>query len=180
MKKIIISITIIVLFSWGYIEIYSNFHKIDNDVYRSGQMNSLNMPYYLKKFKIKTVLNLRGESSRTWYKNEKNITERNNVELINFDMFSGKFYDFNQTTQLVNLIKKAKKPLLIHCIGGADRTSLASALYLYEIKKFSKKEAKKQFSWIYGHLASIRPHVLMMGKSFDNYVLNKENKITIY
>jgi len=173
MKKFITILILIILFLWGYVDIYSNFHKVDNDVYRSGQMNSLNMPFYLKAFEIKTVLNLRGESQKNWYKNEKKITLENDVELVNFDMWSSRFYDYNQTSQLVSIIKNAKKPLLIHCIGGADRTSLATALYLFGIKGVSVIEAKEQLSWYYGHLPSIRPDVLNMDKSFDNYVNNK-------
>ena len=174
MKKIIIPV-LVVLFVIMYIEVFGNFYKITNDVYRSGQLNNLNMAYYLKTYNIKTVLNLRGKSTKDYYKDEKRITKENNVDLVNFKMSSGKFYDFNQTSTLVELIKNAKKPLLIHCIGGADRTSLASALYQYAILNSSVEKAKEEFSWYYGHLPIIRPHVLNMDKSFDNYV-NKSTK----
>ncbi|MDB4257418.1 tyrosine-protein phosphatase [Arcobacteraceae bacterium] len=168
MKKFIA--IFVILFLWAYVDIYSNFHKIDNDVYRSGQMNRLNMTAYLKAFDIKTVLNLRGESKGDWYTYEKNMTFKNDVELVSFDMYSDRYYDYNETATLTNIIKNAKKPLLIHCIGGADRTSLASALYLFGVKNSSVANAQKQFAWYYGYWPSLRPHVLAMGKSFDNYV----------
>jgi len=67
-------------------------------------------------------------------------------------------------------MKDAKKPMLIHCLGGADRTSLASALYIYAIKNSSKQEANKQFAWYYGHLPMIRKKVIAMDRSFDLFV----------
>jgi protein tyrosine/serine phosphatase len=40
---------------------------------------------------------------------------------------------------------------LVHCAGGADRTGEASALWVLEIQKKSKKIAKQQLSLKYGH-----------------------------
>ncbi|MFD2031462.1 tyrosine-protein phosphatase [Ancylobacter dichloromethanicus] len=49
-------------------------------------------------------------------------------------------------------MKDAKKPILIHCQAGADRSGLASALYLAAIKKNSAEaEAEAQLSIRYGH-----------------------------
>ena len=174
MKKILYFILLIIGILLVYVEIYGNFHKIDNNVYRSAQLNSINMPVYINLFGIKSILNLRGESKSDWYQIEKQITQEDNVSLIDFDMWSGRFYDYNQTSKLVEIIKNAPKPLLIHCIGGSDRTSLASALYLYGVNQTSQSVAREQLSWYYGHLPTIRPHVLAMDKSFDNYV--KKNK----
>jgi protein tyrosine/serine phosphatase len=175
-KKIFIGFVVFILFAVAYIHIYGNFHKIDDDVYRSGQLNSYNLSFYLNQFEIKTVLNLRGESKKEWFLNEKNILDEHNVSMLNFGMSNRNFYDYNKTSHIVNLIKNAKKPLLIHCNGGADRTSLASALYQYAIKNKTKEEAKKEMAWFYGHLPSIRPYVIAMDKSFDNYVDKKENE----
>jgi protein tyrosine/serine phosphatase len=160
-------ITLYILYAY----VYANFHQIDDKVYRSAQLNSLNYSYYLQNYNIKTVLNLRGaEPTKNWYKQETKEAEKNNIKLIDFKMFSGAFYNYQETKKLVEIMQEAEKPLLIHCINGADRTSLASALYTYAIKNKSAKEAKKQLAWYYGHLPSIRPHVIRMDKSFDNFV----------
>jgi protein tyrosine/serine phosphatase len=82
--------------------------------------------------------------------------------------------DFNKTSQLVSILKNAPKPILIHCAGGADRTSLASALYQYAIKGTTVKEAQKEFSIWYGHSPYFRKHVIAMDNSFLNYVEHKE------
>ena len=38
-----------------YFLIYANFHKVDEKVYRSAQLFSFNMPYYMEKYKIKSI-----------------------------------------------------------------------------------------------------------------------------
>ncbi len=176
LKKIIYLILLLGAFAWAYINVYGNFYKIDNDAYRSGQLNSINMPIYIHALHIKSILNLRGESKAKWYSIEKQIAQENNVSIFNFGISSMGYYDFNQTSTLVQMIKNAPKPLLIHCLGGADRSSLASALYLYGVKHTSKSEAIKQLAWYYGHIPSIRPHVINLDKSFENYVVKSSMK----
>ncbi len=175
-KKIIYPISLLGVLIWAYINLYGNFHKIDNDVYRSGQLNSVNMPIYIHTLHLKSILNLRGKSPYAWYLMEKQIAQENNVSLLSFKISSRDYYDFNQTSALVSIIKNAPKPLLIHCLGGADRTSLASALYVYSVKHAPKSIAKEQLSWYYGHVPIIRPHVTAMDKSFENFVHHSQLK----
>ncbi len=178
LKNIIKIVLFLLFFYIGYGLVYGNFHKLDNNAYRSAQLFSFNMPYYLEEYKIKTVLNLRGEQKgKSWYEKEKKITDEFNVTLVTFKMSSRRYLDFNKTSKLVEILKKVKKPILIHCEGGADRTSLVSALYRYAILKHSKEEAMKELSFIYGHIPLIRPKVIAMDRSFSNYIKNvKKNR----
>ena len=177
LKKLIKILILLALFYIGYGLIYGNFHKLDKNSYRSAQLFSFNMPYYLKEYKIKTVLNLRGEQrGKSWYENEKKITDELNVTLITYKMSSRKYLDFNKTSKLVEILRKSEKPILIHCEGGADRTSLASAIYRYAILKESKEEAMEEFNFIYGHIPLIRPKVIAMDRSFNDYIKNIEKK----
>jgi len=171
-------ITIIII-AFVIIEVLGNFYKIDNDVYRSGQLNKYNLQYYAKKHNIKTILNLRGKSTKQFYIDELKISNDLNITHIDYEISNRVFLDFNKTSQIVSILKNAKKPLLVHCAGGADRTSLASALYQYAIKHKSSTIAKEQFSILYGHSPYFRKHVIAMDNSFDNFVKNstiKDNK----
>jgi len=170
LKYLLYFILFMIVSAFLYAEVYGNFHKIDDDVYRSGKLNEYNLPFYLNRYKIKTVLNLHGPSSKDWYKNEKDTTRNLAVNHIDFKMNSGSYYDFNRTSDLIEIMKNAKKPMLIHCLGGADRTSLAAALYEYAIMNKTEAESRYQLSWYYGHLPSLRPHVIAMDNSFDNYI----------
>ena len=178
-KRFLKLIVFLALLYVGYGFIYGNFHKLDKDVYRSAQLFSFNMPYYLEEYKIKTVLNLRGEKpKRDWYQDEKKITKEHNVTLITYKISARKYLDYNHTSEIVEILKNAKKPLLIHCEGGADRTSLVSALYRYAIKHQSKEEAEEELSIIYGHVPTLRPKVIAMEKSFYNYIEKSKSVLT--
>jgi protein tyrosine/serine phosphatase len=73
-----------------------------------------------------------------------------------------------QMDKIVKIIRDAPKPLLIHCKAGADRTSLASALYMYAIKK--DIDAEKQISIIYGHFPWLGSKTSAMDRSFERYM----------
>ena len=58
------------------------------------------------------------------------------------------------TTELLNIleiIKQAPKPILIHCHGGADRTGLVSAITKLALEMTTIPEAKNELSLQYGH-----------------------------
>lgn len=169
-KYIILSLILISICFVLIVEVFGNFYKVDKDVYRSGILNEYNLSYYLKKHEIKTILNLNGPSSKNWYKKEKDISKNLNLKYIDYKLSNSEIYGYEETSALLKVIKNAEKPLLIHCIGGADRTSLATAIYTYATKGMNKTKAESQLSWVYGHLPSIRPHVKAMDYSFDIFV----------
>jgi len=156
------------------IYIQGNFYKVNDDVYRSGQLNKYNLEFYIKQYHIKSILNLRGKSTRQYYTDEIKISDKYKVNHIDYGISNRKFLDFNKTMQIINIMKSAEKPLLIHCAGGADRTSLAAALYQYALKNKSVEESREEFSIIYGHSPFFRKHVIAMDNSFLNFT--KQNK----
>ncbi|MDB6454459.1 tyrosine-protein phosphatase [Falsirhodobacter sp. 20TX0035] len=50
------------------------------------------------------------------------------------------------------LLRAAPKPVLIHCMSGADRTGLASALLLANLNH-DEDAAERQISFRYGHIS---------------------------
>ena len=167
--KFVLLPLIIVAFIWvGYFLIFGNFHKVDKDVYRSAQLFSFNMPYYIKKYKIKSILNLRSDTDKKWHKDELNFSKEHNLTHYDYPIGDRSMASIKSMDKIVDLIKKAPKPLLIHCKAGADRTSLGVALYLHEIKK--DKNAKDSISIIYGHFPWFGSRTVAMDRSFENYI----------
>jgi len=165
-----------------YIFIFGNFHKIDNDAYRSAQLYSKNLPKHLNKYKIKSIINLRGKNTfrSPWYEYEKDTAKKMGIEFVDFKIGSRNYIDFKKALKLINIFKKVPKPVLIHCRSGADRTSFAAALYEFAIKGRQPDNAKKQLSFFYGHLPYFGSKTIEMDKSFDDFVkkwqtLNKKN-----
>lgn len=169
-KYIFISLILITILWASYFFLYGNFHKVDKDVYRSAQLFSFNLPYYIEKHNIQSILNLRKTrkaKNKDWYKDEVQIAKEMGVVRYDYPIGDRENISIEKMDKIVQIMKDAPKPLLIHCKAGADRTSLASALYLYAIK--NDKDAEKQISIIYGHFPWLGSKTGAMDRSFEEY-----------
>jgi len=151
-----------------YFLIYGNFHKVDKDVYRSAQLFSFNMPYYIKNNNIKSILNLRGDDTKDWYTDEIKFARDNNITHYDFSIVPRRDTSQEDMKKIVEIIKNAPKPILIHCKMGADRTSLAVALYLHAIK--NDPDASSAISILYGHFPWLGSKTVAMDRSFENFI----------
>jgi len=139
--------------------LYDNFHHVERGkLYRSGQLASKQLAKYIKKYKFKTIINLRGPNPQMlWWRKETDMANKHNVTMHNIPMTSKRFNDKKHIVKLLKLYKTAQKPILIHCHEGADRTGEAAALWKLEIENKSKKEALKQLSFKYHYIRSRKP-----------------------
>ncbi len=167
--KYVFTPLLVIAFIWvGYFIIFANFHKVDDDIFRSAQLRSVNMPYYIKKYDIKSILNLRGDTDKPWHKKELEIVDEYGISHYDYGIGDREVRTLKEMKDIVKLIKEAPKPLLIHCKAGADRTGLAVALYLYEVKKDENAE-DKAFSLLYGHFPWLGSKTVAMDRSFEIY-----------
>jgi protein tyrosine/serine phosphatase len=133
----------------------NNLHEVvPNELYRSAQPSAANLAQLKERFSIRTVINLRGANpSDAWYREETRESAKLGIAHIDFRMKASRGLDLQQATALIDLMRKAQKPILIHCQSGIDRTGLASALYLAAVGKVREEEAERQLSLAYGHLS---------------------------
>lgn len=148
---------IAVLATGGYlyaIQLLGNFHEVlAGQLYRSNQPSVEELVRYTKENGIRTVINLRGPNeSKAWYQDEIRTARELGLNHIDFGMSASRELNMNEVNQLVAIMRDAPKPILIHCKAGADRTGLATALYLSRIALLSEKEAESQLSIRYGHV----------------------------
>lgn len=164
-----------------YIIEENNFHVVvSGQIYRSSQMNGEDLAHCINKYGIKSVLNLRGENPTTsWHQTEIETAAKMNVVHYDRSLGSGKELTLEEMNDLVNLLQQAPKPMLIHCLGGADRSGLVSALYCYAIDNEKPEQADKQLTIWYGHVPLIRPKVIAMDNSFWCYVSNDTHRIRL-
>jgi protein tyrosine/serine phosphatase len=150
-----VAVFIALVWHAGAMVLNGNFHEIlPGELYRSAQLTPAQLAACSQRYGIRTVLNLRGENSGSaWYKAELAETRQLGITHIDFSMSASSGLTLAQAQQLVSILKQARKPLLIHCQSGADRTGLAAALYLADLKGFDEEAAEEQISIWYGHIS---------------------------
>jgi len=163
-------VLVFVIWWIGYLRYSGNFYKIADGVYRSHQLYNFNLPKYYERYHFKTILNLRGVENKYWYMYEKNFCKEHNITLINFHISDRKIQSVKIMQKLINIVKNAKKPILIHCRAGADRTGLVSALYLYSI---GDKNYSKMLSLKYGHFPYLGSPTKAMDESLKKFIQAK-------
>ncbi|MBS0231861.1 MAG: tyrosine-protein phosphatase [Proteobacteria bacterium] len=138
----------------GALQLSGNFHTVvAGEFYRSGQLSATQIARYAHEYGLKTIINLRGERARRpWYQAEVREANQLGISHVDFEMSARRELTMMQADALVVLMKRAKKPLLIHCEGGADRSGLASALYLARVARAGEGAAEAQLSIQFGHL----------------------------
>ena len=147
-------VALIALGLFIYMEEQGNFRVITPGVaYRSGQMDRDEWEHYLKKYKIKSVINLRGpDPGQPWYEEETEVCRRLGVAHYDCRFYSDHAPPPEQVEKLIALFASAPRPVLMHCRVGADRSGLAAAIWKVVVDKQPKAEARKQLSILYGHM----------------------------
>ncbi len=120
---------------------------------RSAQLKSEKVEKLIKKHKISTVVSLRGE-----VEGEREVVEKAGARYVTISMSSRRFPYPEDLNKLLDIYTDLRNyPIYVHCLGGADRTGEASAIYHMLIMKKDQKEALKQLSIRYLHVAGLKP-----------------------
>ena len=72
--------------------------------------------------------------------------------------------------EIIQTLREAPKPVLIHCKAGSDRTGLISALYCLTLKGETPAQADRELSVWYGHIPLTK--TIAMDHSYWHYVSN--------
>ena len=121
--------------------------------YRSGQMPALQLKKAIQENGIKCVINLRGALSANWHQEEVLVCNDASISLVDIHLKLGELPPPPLIEELAKHLETGPYPLLVHCYNGADRSSLASVLFLMLVQKQSLEMAlDSQMTWRQGHL----------------------------
>jgi len=122
-----------------------NFHKVDDGIYRSAQLTPWRLKKIIKKYKIKTIINLRGNNKNYMYEAERRICKEMGVayHTVSLSSRNPEKIRKEELQKLVNILKTSPKPLLFHCKAGADRTGFVAVLW-HILQGTDKHEAIKR------------------------------------
>ncbi len=162
--------TIFLSFSYFlYLKETSNFHPVTVDeAYRSAQLSGTGLESYIRKYHIRTVLNLRGENpGKYWYDDEISISRKLRIEHYDIALSAGREPTKEEVQKIMEIFRNAPRPILIHCKAGADRSGLVSAMWKVVVDREPKADAEKQLSIWYGHIPAGKTYA--MDRFFDNW-----------
>ena len=132
----------------------NNFQVITpGEAYRSAQPGTQQLESYIRKYGIRSVINLRGKNKDAqWYQDE--ITVSKTYALAHYDvaLVSTQEPTEEDIRTLFHIFESAPRPVLIHCQFGADRTGLVAAMWKTYVDREPQKVAGRQLSLLYGHL----------------------------
>ena len=136
-----------------YMEEQGNFHPITpGEAYRSAQLDRDELQHYIRKFNIKSIINLRGKrTGQSWYQEELDTCRQFGCRHYDLSIPADRSPSPRKIKELLRLFENAPRPVLFHCRAGADRTGLAAALWKVTVDGKPKVLARRQLSLRFGH-----------------------------
>ncbi len=132
-----------------------NVHAVvPGEVYRCGQPTPAGLERLVRRYGIRTVVNLRGASpGLDWYRSEAAAGARLDLSQEDIYLSAVRLPSTTSIRRLIDVLERSERPLLIHCQQGADRTGLASAMVLLLRPGVPLAEARRQLGLAAGHLS---------------------------
>ncbi len=116
-----------------------NFHKVSDELYRGAQPTKQGIEQ-LKKFGIKTIINL-----RSFHSDRDEIADSNFVyEQIYMKPWDPEDKEIIRFLQIVT--DESNYPVFVHCRRGADRTGTMCAIYRIIVQGWSKQQAIEEMT----------------------------------
>ena len=140
-------------------------------LYRSAQPGRAELATAAQQHAIQSVLNLRGgHPGEGWYDEEMAASRELGVAHYDYPISAKRFVTRQQIAEILDIVRQAPKPLLVHCKSGSDRAGLVSALYRYAEAGATAEQADQELSLAYGHFPYLTSRSGAMDDSFWAYV----------
>jgi protein tyrosine phosphatase (PTP) superfamily phosphohydrolase (DUF442 family) len=173
LSRVVLVLGVFFVLCLGYgvgLKISGNFHVlVAGEAYRSAQPTPAQLARWHEEVGFASIVNLRGENTGSdWYDAEIATARRLGIAHYDVRLSSRRAVGQPEAEALIALLRDVPKPVLIHCNGGADRSGLASALYMGAIAHRGHWAAESQLSPLYGHLPLSWLRAFPMTESFEN------------
>lgn len=137
-----------------------NVREVDpGRFYRSAQLSAATLREVADAFDIRTVVSLRGYDNRgaDWHRDELAVTRELGIAHFDVHLSAGALPRKVEVLRLLQIYRDAPRPLLVHCLGGADRSGEASALWLIEQMGRTPQQALAMLTARFRHFEWLRP-----------------------
>jgi protein tyrosine phosphatase (PTP) superfamily phosphohydrolase (DUF442 family) len=130
--------------------IYPNLHQIADGVWRGGQPTPRQLHAFARRGG-RSVVSLRAGRGFGSLPLELEACRETGLTYHNFVLRARALPTRDELRAAARLFQTAERPLLLHCLSGADRSGFASALFLMLAESRPLAEAQRQLSRRYGH-----------------------------
>ncbi len=129
-----------------------NFYRVNGQLYRAAQPDAAGMRELWRKG-IKTVLDLR------YWHDDKKLARGTGLTVLHLPMMANDI-DEKDLRRALAMIRQAKKPVLVHCRYGSDRTGAVIAAYRIIEQHWSGEQAiEEMMRGGYGHHYLLFPNI---------------------
>ncbi len=137
----------------GKILFENNLHEVvPGRFYRAAEMSREDLAITMKRFGIKSVVDLRLKTDRPdesgW--SEKEVVERNGGRYFQVPVKSSRLEQKERLEDILSIYDIAETPILVHCTSGTHRSGIAAAMWLMDKEHQDIESAKDQLSVKYG------------------------------
>lgn len=159
-----------------YVRVWTtNFHPVvAGQVYRSAQPDPGTLRKWSKKYGLKSIINLRGASDKPFHVAEKRTAKELGLDLIDIRLSAVNVPSALWIRRLVAALETARRPILIHCRDGADRSGVAGVLAAMAIGGEPYDSAKGQLSAKYLHVDSVGNKIVTLLTAYEAYCSRRE------
>lgn len=130
---------------------YANFHPVDErTAYRCRVPTMGEIEEYARDPGIRTVVNVSGHRLTS---EEVAACRDLGVDVVRVKLSATRLPSVERALDLCRALRTSRRPVLIYCPTGADRTSLASAVFLMLVRGVPAADARRrELTPLYGHL----------------------------
>ncbi len=146
---------------------FKRLYKVSDRMYRSEQPSKKGF-LELEAMGVKTILNLR--------RNKDDNKKAGHTSLVlKHIRLKSKEINEGDIIEVLQALKTADKPILIHCWHGSDRTGVMTAAYRIIFENWSKAEAIEEFRLPeFGYHENWYPNLLELLKDMDVKAIRTE------
>jgi protein tyrosine/serine phosphatase len=133
-------------------------------LYRSGQLTGDQLREAVKRYQIRTVINLQwpGEEMKA----ERSLSRRLGVDFVNLPMPGdglGEEWQFREILKILD--DPARRPALVHCARGTCRTGAAVAFYRFERDRWTPEDVASELERQTYHYGLVPGYIYAMVKT---------------
>lgn len=129
-----------------------NLHRISDEAVRSAQPTMWQLRRIVKKYHIKTILNLKGANQNSAYwAFEKEQCQKLGIKLVDIDIYGHSMPDAARIRHAKEIFNAIDYPIWIHCKAGADRSGIYATLYQYFHQNIPLEKTNQLKFWPFGH-----------------------------